>query len=238
MASKMGYMRFLRKKMAEGGEVGGDPGYGQSYNRKNSHGEPHTNQYFEDEHPMSYMADGGDVEAKDKKPAPPQDLGSQISANMKKAVHNINSQGQPMADGGMVSHYNSDSNHPDPDHDEQTLSVSPGMDWDEQMGEPYPVNAHDNEESPDLSYGDAMDEEMANFAEGGMAYHKNSGFGEKEDGQMSPDMSDSDAMSHEMAGLGRQALHKMHRTPMKKKIAHHSHGGMAHFAHALKKGMK
>lgn len=222
MASKAGYQRFLRQKMAgggfpiikvegegkgggdiataagldydkskkktkpqgyaQGGEIGGDPGYGQPYNRHNSSGEPHTNQYMEDEHPMSYMAEGG------------------------MAYHN--QPGEP---------------DPDPDHHEQDPDAGPLPSYSNQMGEPYPDVDHQEQMDPDIAPHPMAKDQIhpGMYAEGGMAYEHQHHLGEEEDDQEEPDLSHREAMSR--------------RAPMMAK------GGLVKhaFAHALrKKGMR
>lgn len=242
MASKEGYMKFLKKKMAEGGfpavkvgdqtgpsdaqiasaaglaidqkgkqaprrplpgyaeggqakwgEIGGDPGYGQPYNRHNSSGEPHTNEYFEDEHPMSYMSEGG-----------------------------------------MMYEYNHGEPLPDPDHHEQDPKAGPNPSYSNQHGEPDPDMDHMMEEMPDIAPQPMAKDQIhpGMYAEGGMAYEHQGRVGEEENKEMHPDLEHGDAMDHEMANFAEGG--KM----MRKKS---SPGGMAGkhvFAHALRKGMK
>lgn len=293
MASRQGYQRFLRKKMAEGGfptitvgggpsdaqiasaaglgidskgkedkrnrplpgyasggevetknkwgEIGGDPGYGQPYNRHNSHGEPHTNQYMEDEHPMSYMADGG-----------------------------------------MVSHYNDGENNPDPDHHETDPDAGDLPSYSNQHGEPDPDLDHMEQEDPDLEPHPMAHDQIhpGMYADGGMVYQHQGRYGEMDSAQMHPDMSSDKAMSkqapgfaaggklgsgdrfehltHQLSGkgahdpkalaayIGRKALGKAHFQKLAAKgqareAAGKAHGGMAGkgaFANALRKKMK
>jgi hypothetical protein len=244
MASKMGYMRFLKKKMADGGfpvmtvqgqgkgggdiattagldydktkpkpkptqnyanggkaspndswgEIGGDPGYGQPYHRHNSSGEPHTNGYFEDEHPIEYMAEGG--------------------------MAYSNQPGEP---------------HPDLDHHEQDPNSGSNPSYSNQMGEPYPDVDHMEQEDPDL-----MPHSMATdqihpgmYAEGGMAYHHQGHEGEMEDDQEHPEMDHEDAMDHEMANFASGGVPKLGSGKRFEHLTHQLAGKGAHDPKAL-----
>lgn len=260
MASKAGFMRFLKKKMADGGMAGGEdvperaaqagrsafpspkpkPQASPSASPSPSR-DPDYEAYQKKQ--LATMADGGEVKTADKW----GEIGGDPGYGQPYNRHN--SHGEPhtnqymedehpmsyMADGGMAYHDQPGEPYPDPDHHEQDPDAGPNPSYSNQMGEPDPDMDHMEQPDPDM-----MPHPMAHdqihpgmYAKGGMAYEHQHRMGEEEDDQEFPDMSDKDAMSKHAPGFSGGGRVR----PSVGKFGNMSKGGMAKhaFAHALMK---